>query len=220
MEVFITDYTEMGGGNYCVAGWDANQGRMVRPLPNGRNWSTAQIQQFGISPGVLMQFTVDDAAHPGDFPHTTEDTRVTQAGNLGQRADLWLGQDRPQTANSVQQAFGGNIVWNSVFQGRKQGVHIPVGTNCRSLWGLSINSNGMRFVEEFDKLKCIIDDGDDEYICAVSSAHLKTLFRQGGVNAVNAFLPTNTAAHVRLGLARAFGTQADKCFLMVNGIQI
>jgi hypothetical protein len=38
MEILITDVTEMGGGNCCVAGWDVVAKRMVRPLPNGSNW--------------------------------------------------------------------------------------------------------------------------------------------------------------------------------------
>ena len=33
MEILITDVTEMSGNNYCVAGWDAANKRMVRPLP-------------------------------------------------------------------------------------------------------------------------------------------------------------------------------------------
>lgn len=43
MRLVITDVTEMHGGNYCVAGWNAQTDRMVRPLPNGANW-TASIR--------------------------------------------------------------------------------------------------------------------------------------------------------------------------------
>lgn len=219
MQILITDLTEMGGGNFCVAGWNAANSRMIRPLPNGGNWSTAQIQQFGVEPGVLMEFDNAAAPHPGYFPHSTEDTRVTTAANLGARPDLWVGANAPQTAATVQDAFDGNVDWNSEFRGRKQGVHVARGTNCRSLWGLSINSNNINFIEDFEKLKCVINDGDDEYVCAVSSTRLKSLFRDGGTGAVNNAVPANTGIHVRLGLARAFGTHPEKCFLMVNGIQ-
>jgi hypothetical protein len=36
--ILITDVTEMKG-NYCVAGWDASDGRMIRPLAGGYNWT-------------------------------------------------------------------------------------------------------------------------------------------------------------------------------------
>jgi hypothetical protein len=35
MDVLITDVTEMGGANYCVAGWDIAAKRMVRPCRTG-----------------------------------------------------------------------------------------------------------------------------------------------------------------------------------------
>lgn len=219
MQILITELTEMGGGNFCVAGWDSVNARMIRPLPNGSNWPTAEIQKFGIAPGILMEFEDAAAPHPGHFPHSTEDTRVSAAANRGARPDLWIGANAPHTAGTVQQAFDGNVEWNSTFHGRKQGVHVAKGTNCRSLWGLSINSNNIDFIEEFHKLKCVIHDGDDEYVCAVSSTRLKSLFRDEGVIAVNNSIPPGRKIHMRLGLARAFGTHPDKCFLMVNGIQ-
>ncbi len=51
MEILVTDVTEMSGTNYCVAGWDATNKRMVRPLPGGGHWPQALIAKHGIQPG-------------------------------------------------------------------------------------------------------------------------------------------------------------------------
>ena len=35
MDILITDLTVMReGGNYCIAGWDSQNARMLRPLPD------------------------------------------------------------------------------------------------------------------------------------------------------------------------------------------
>jgi hypothetical protein len=39
MKLLITEVTEMHGDHFCVAGWRADIGEMVRPLPNGGNWA-------------------------------------------------------------------------------------------------------------------------------------------------------------------------------------
>jgi hypothetical protein len=55
MDLLITDVTEMGGGTYCVAGWDVSEKRMARPLPNGSNWSLALLEQHGVVAGKLIR---------------------------------------------------------------------------------------------------------------------------------------------------------------------
>ena len=76
----------------------------------------------------------------------------------------------------------------------------------------------MQFVEEFDKLKVVLNDGSVRYKLAVSSVALKTAWRQGGIEAVRQALPGGQQFHIRLGLARAFDNPPEKCYLMVNGI--
>jgi hypothetical protein len=43
ISIVLTDVTEMHGANYCVASWDPKDGRMIRPLPNGTNWTIALL---------------------------------------------------------------------------------------------------------------------------------------------------------------------------------
>src|SRR5882757_11423256 len=75
MEILVTDVTEMSGSNYCVAGWDATNKRMVRPLPGGGHWPQALIAKHRIQPGTVLKAIAMGAA-TGAFPHLTEDTPI------------------------------------------------------------------------------------------------------------------------------------------------
>lgn len=219
MQILITDVTEMGGGNYCVAGWDGQAQRMVRPLPSGGNWPTALIALHNIRPGITISAAAAGNAN-GAFPHRTEDTPINsdtiQLVNSG--PPNWLGAGSPHRTMTVDAAFGGNVVANSVWNGRIQGAHVPVGTQGRSLWGLEIDSNAITFIEDFNKLKAVVNDGHNAYVLSVSARTLKEQYRNGGADAANALLPNGARLHVRLGLARAWSSHPDKCYVMVNGV--
>jgi hypothetical protein len=220
MRLLITDVTEMGGGNFCVAGWDAQAASMVRPLPNGSNWTANGLAIHGINPGVTVDFALTGAQSNGAFPHRTEDRIVDPNQVVAQNipTPAWLSQASAARALTVQDAFNGYVQHNGEFNGRRQGVHIQTGVQTRSLWGLQIPRQNINFITDFDKLKAIVVDANHEYIIAVSSKILKDAYRAGGHASVNALLPAQGVLHVRLGLARAWGAQPDKCYLMVNGV--
>src|SRR4051812_3486520 len=96
MWILITDVTEMHQGNYCVAGWNASAGRMVRPLPNGSNWTGAQLVKYGIQPGTTIRVGAT-AAPSGVYPHYTEDTPIDLASVKLVSADskAWFGAGAP-----------------------------------------------------------------------------------------------------------------------------
>lgn len=110
MDVLITDVTEMGGGNYCVAGWDIAARRMIRPLPNGSNWPAALLGQHVIAAGKLVWVTPRGASN-GIFPHRTEDTSIEQASIAASNGVFsdWLGASAPQIAASLSAGFGGHL---------------------------------------------------------------------------------------------------------------
>ena len=93
MRLLITEVTDMSAGSFCVAGWDIDSHVMIRPLPNGSNWTTATIAQYAVEPGILMEFSPTGRAHNGSFPHTTEDTEVNAANIsvIDRSAQNWLG---------------------------------------------------------------------------------------------------------------------------------
>jgi hypothetical protein len=75
MELLITDVTVMHGGNYCVAGWNAPEGKMIRPLPLGHHWSAALLAKHSVVPGSLIH--VQPSGKPNSaFPHRTEDMPI------------------------------------------------------------------------------------------------------------------------------------------------
>jgi len=220
MKLLITEVTEMHGGNYCVAGWRADTQSMIRPLPNGSNWTQALLNASGVVPGALISITVTGQQHQGSFPHRTEDTIIDagQIANVQPGPINWFGPAAPAVASNVSNAFSGLVRHNSVWNAILQGVHVPINANCPSLGGVSIPRASLGFVVEFDKLKATLNDGSATYKLPVSSASLKEAWRQGGVAAVTGALPQVKRLHVRLGLARAFGNPADKCYMMINGV--
>lgn len=84
----------MSTGNFCVAGWDVNQLRMVRPLPGGRNWTAALLAQYAVVPGALIEFSPTGVAHNSSYPHLTEDTQVDIMATITLNAPLQIGLDK------------------------------------------------------------------------------------------------------------------------------
>ena len=220
MQLIITDVTEMHGNNFCVAGWGPQARRMVRPLPNGRNWTAWLLRQHNIIPGATIDVVPTGRPHQSAFPHRTEDTVVDPARIRHVNAGPidWFGANAPPAHNTVSAAFNNRIAHNSLWNNVTQGVHVPVGTPVGSLAAVELPRKAVRLVVQFNKLRVILDDGGARYNLPVSSWALKTAWRNGGLIAAKQALPRTPRFHIRLGLARAFGNQPVKCYLMVNGI--
>jgi hypothetical protein len=218
MEILITDVTEMGGGKYCVAGWDNAAKRMVRPLPNGNNWTTALLDRYKIVTGQLVQIEPQGTSS-GGFPHRTEDTPINQASIKATDRVFsdWLGPSAPAVAADLNTGFCGQLQWNGEWNGVKQGVHTPPGVQCSSLVAVRVPKANLSFAESFHKLRAILNDGSDRYQFTVSSKVLKEAWRSGGLAAVNNALPGRDDFHIRIGLARPFGNP-QKCYAMLNGV--
>jgi hypothetical protein len=210
MDVLITDVTEMQKGNYCAAGWNAAGRRMVRPLPNGRNWTAPLLEQLEIAPGVTVRVIPSGIAN-GAFPHRTEDTPidVSRTTVVGRAFSSWLGASAPPVAARLDEGFDGHLLWNREWNQARQSVYVPAGTQCRSLIAIRVGRTNISFSEEFEKLRTIVHDGTARYSLAVSSHVLKEAWRQGGLLAVRNALPRRAAYCVRVGLARPFGDRLD-----------
>jgi hypothetical protein len=218
MDILITDVTEMGGENYCVAGCDTATQRMVRPLPNGRNWPGSLLARHGITVGATIR-VVPQGVSTGVFPHRTEDTPITLASiqPIARGFSNWLGKGAPPESESLAVGFNENLQWNNVWKGVRQGAYVLPGTECDSLTAVRVDAADLTFIEDFGKLKGIVSDGSDTYKLAVSSRVLKEAWRKGGLDAVNRALPARPSFHVRVGLARQFGNP-PKCYAMLNGV--
>jgi hypothetical protein len=217
MELLITDVTEMGGETYCIAGWDTTANRMVRPLPNGSNWSSTLLGQHGIVAGRRIR-AVPRGASNGIFPHRTEDASIDPASieALNGVFSDWLGDSAPHVAADLETGFASLLKWNKVWNGVRQGVHTLPRAQCNSLVSVRTQKANLSFSEVFGKLKATINDGAASYQLTVSSKVLKEAWRTGGLAAVNNALPARTELHVRVGLARPFD-EPPKCYAMLNG---
>lgn len=220
MRLLITDLTEMHGGNFCVAGWDVHANRMIRPLPNGANWTAPLLQQHRVNPGATIEVWPTGIAGRGAYPHATEDTPVSvhniqfiSAGPVN-----WFGPNMPAVSPSLAAAFGGMLNHNNQWNGTLQGVHVAPATRVNSLGALRVPSQNLSFnVNNFGSLRAVLNDGRSSYDLAVSSHRLKTAWRQGQIPAIVAALPMTQNFHVRIGLARAFGNPS-KCYAMLNDV--
>jgi hypothetical protein len=218
MEILITDVTEMSGSNYCVAGWDATNKRMVRPLPSGGHWPQVLIAEYGIQPGTVLKAKRQGDA-TGEFPHLTEDTPIDPTSiSTSQSSPNWVGARAPDVSASVSEAFSNNLKWNKIYGGVHQGVYVPKAAQCSSLAAVNVGKANIFFAQPFGKLLAILNDGTAKYQLSVSSHIYKKAWREGGVTKATSLLPNRTRLHVRVGLARDFEGQPNRCYLMVNGI--
>ena len=189
MEILITDVTEMSGTNYCVAGWDATNKRMVRPLPGGGHWPAPLIAKYGIQPGTVLEIKPTGTA-TGALPHLTEDTPIDLTSiSANQSSPNWIGTSAPGVSASVSEAFRDSLQWNKVFRGVHQGVYVPTGTQCSSLAAVEVGKADICFSQPFGKLVAVLDDGTASYQLSVSSHIYKKAWREGGVAKAASLLP-------------------------------
>jgi hypothetical protein len=217
MDLLITDVTEMGGGTYCVAGWDVNAKRMARPLPNGSNWSSQLLGQHGIVAGKMIR-AEPKGTPSGIFPHRTEDAPIDPASiksSNGVFSD-WLGASAPVVAADLETGFADQLKWNKIWNEVRQGVHTLPRAKCASLTSVQVPRANLVLSEPFESLKATLNDGAASYQLTVSSKVLKEAWRAGGLSAVTDALPARDIFHVRVGLARPFGDPL-KCYAMLNG---
>jgi hypothetical protein len=218
MEILITDVTEMSGRNFCVAGWDAANKRMIRRLPDGGHWPQALIAKHGIQPGTVLT-AEPKGTQTSALPHSAEDTPIDPTTiSTSQTSPDWTGTTAPEISLTIAQAFSNCLQWNKIFRGIHQGVYVPKGTNCSSLAAVKIGKADISFCEPFGKLLAIINDGTASYQLSVSSHIYKVGWREGGIAKAASLLPNRSKLHVRVGLARDFEGQPNRCYLMVNGI--
>ncbi|MGB6175694.1 MAG: hypothetical protein WBF43_05010 [Methylocella sp.] len=158
MRLLITEVTEMHGGNYCVAGWHAETRTMVRPLPNGANWTAALLAQHGVVPGAALSLRSNGMQPNSAYPHRTEDTPIDPASIklVSPGPGTWFGANAPPTSATLADAFEGNVRHNTAWDGVLQGIHAPTGVQSRSLWAVAIQRDRMSFVEDFQKLKAVL----------------------------------------------------------------
>ena len=220
LHLLITEVTDIHRGLYCVAGWDNAGARMVRPLPDGVHWPRALLESNVVAPGTSIAVTPNRIRLHGDYPHRTEDLPIDLAPIhlLPPTPVHWFGTDAPPTAATLTEAFGDSLRHTGLWRGHRRGAHVPTGTRTCSLHGLRVPSHHLGFVEDDERLRALLQDAEARYNLPVTSHALREIWRGEGIAAVRRALPAGTDLHVRLGLARGFGEQRDRCYVMLNGV--
>jgi hypothetical protein len=220
LRLLITEVTDIHRGLYCVAGWDLGGARMVRPLPDGAYWHRSLLETAGIAPGVTCEVIPNRIHLHGDYPHRSEDLPIDLApiDALPAAPVHWFGTDAPPIAATLAEAFGGNLRHTGFWRGHRRGTHVPAGTRTCSLHGLRVPSHHVSFIEDDERLRALLQDAEARYNLPVSSHSLREIWRVEGIAAVRRALPAGTDLHVRVGLARGFGDQRDRCYVMLNGV--
>ena len=220
LRLLITEVTDIHRGLYCVAGWDPAGARMVRPLPDGVYWPRFLLETAGVVPGVTFEVTPNRIHLHDDYPHRSEDLPIDLApiDALPGAPVQWFGTGAPPTAATLADAFGGNLRHTGLWRGHRRGAHVLVGTRTCSLHGLRIASHHVSFMEDDERLRVLLQDAETRYNLPVSSRSLREIWHVEGIAAVRRALPAGTDLHVRVGLARGFGEQRDRCYVMLNGV--
>jgi len=229
-DLIITDVTRYGD-LFCVAGWDVNNGGMIRPEPPTANavaeasrfWS-AQYAGPGKFFAVGNRVRFDAAMPPANFPfpHATEDRVVIAGGHsaiLGQMTAAQMVQAVGGSVSaSIDAAFGGQL--HRAYSGK---AHVPAGAQTCSLDAIEINPGSISFYEDNPapgkrRLRAQIDEDGVEYDFSVPADAARTRFLAGGVPALEADAQASQSIHVRLGLCRPFAAMPNSCYAQVNGL--
>jgi len=220
LRLLVTEVTEIHRGVYCVAAWDADGRRPVRPLPDGINWTRAQIDDNRVAPGARIAVIPNRIRPRGSYPHQSEDLPVDPAPieRLADAPTDWFGPDAPPAATTLSAAFGARLCHTHVWHGHRRGAFVPTGARVSSLQGVRMASRDLSFMEIDDRLRALLRDAEARYELPVVSRALREVWRAEGVAAVRRMLPVDTALHARIGLARGRAEQADKCYAMLNGV--
>lgn len=219
--VVVTDVTEMGSGWYCVAGWDAAAGRMVRPLSApGKHWGREWIGPLGLWPGNAADFEDGGTPAISRAPHARED-RLVVPGSMrilrsGEGAG-WLRQVAGSVSASMQAAFGHAVAFEQEGDNRFR-PRIAPGTDCPSLGAVVIPAGRLRlFVNAKGSLRACLREGGACWYLPVVGHAIRATWRIEGIARAQALLGSGRL-HVRLGLARADAARGiEDCYVMLNG---
>jgi hypothetical protein len=223
----VTEVTRMSRGLYCVAGMNLHDRKMMRPLmADGSNWHLGSKRDV-FHPGHVIR-CVPTGVRAAVMPHATEDTRLSRLPEFL----LELSESElyalllPTAKDSIALAIGAQPIDNK---------YVEEGTKCRSLGGVSVVRDQIRFSFDWGKLRLALTDSDGaDYDLKVTSDWLQHVFSPSdeeaephfGVDEANEWLDVNTETDkiiLRVGLARPWDGRENnwsplRCYLQLNGI--
>ncbi len=228
--LLITDVTRYGS-LFCVAGWDLNSNRMIRPEPQGataQNESSRFWHNDSAGPGKFFDVgnIVEVAAStpPPDFPfpHATEDRIYFhhKSNNLIKKLPHTeiVYAVRTGIKTSLNDIFGGNFQVTSTGK-----IYVDANTQTCSLDSITITPGQISFYSKpneknQEKLRARISEKTNTYNFSVPADAALSLFSGGGVDALAHAANSSQKIHVRLGLSRPYVKIPNTCYVQINGL--
>lgn len=223
-QILVTDVTCYGDLR-CVAGWDVDRGRMIRPEPptasaaeaskfwDGRFAGAGQI----FSVGNIVRFEAADPPANFLFPHATEDRLVVEGTDIQNARSLNLREMIASVAGSrsatLSDAFDGGLIRPNSGK-----AYVQSGHRGRSLGAIEIRADEIAFHEVYDgkrKLRARLSIDQTTYNLSVTSDALRRRWRTGGLQALEEDRKKSDRIHVRVGLARPLS--GGQCYAQING---
>lgn len=229
-EMIVTDVT-CYGTLYCVAGWDIQNGRMIRPEPPGSNTAVESSRFWGdafagpgkiFSVGNIVRFDAADPPAHFPFPHATEDRILIAGSNITSLRQIAPSQVAHDVAvglsPSLQHVFGGKLIRTNSGK-----AYVPAGEQTCSLDAIEIAPGSISFYEENPspgkrRLRALINQSGLGYDFSVPADAARSRFLQAGCAALQADAAASQRIHVRLGLSRPFPAMPDSCYAQINGL--
>jgi hypothetical protein len=225
--IAVTDVTRYGD-KFCIAGWELDRSKMIRPQPFGAQagsepskfWPSNQAGEGqALAVGNVVRF---DAAKPDPtfgFPHATEDRVLLQGGTI--EVLKQVGTDalakavRDSVSQSLAGAFGGGLERKA--NGK---AYVKPGFKGPSLGAIEVKSDAIHLHEHTDwngrtKLRAWVNDGAQNYDLSVPAESIGNRWREVGIEKLKEEVVACDLIHVRVGLARAFPD--NPCYAQANG---
>jgi hypothetical protein len=219
--VLVTDITNFGELR-CVAGWDLDRSKMIRPEPSpGGFWPASKVAPNGpFELGKVAKFAATEPSRNStDFPHRTEDRVVVGPIAAGAPPENHEKMLRDAAFASLSALFEENLV----VTGHK--AYIKTGTRCRSLGGLVVKAKGVK-IETYNnyknkqRLRLNFSDGTLSLAPNLTSSKAYSYVAANKLGIVNTNISKASELLLRIGLARGFPEYPDRCYLQVNGLSI
>ncbi|WP_315739193.1 MULTISPECIES: dual OB domain-containing protein [unclassified Bradyrhizobium] len=227
--LIVTDVTRYGT-LFCVAGWDLQEGRMVRPEPPTMNPAVEASRFWGdqnagpgkfFDIGNVVRFETAPAPANSPYPHATEDRIFVDGKETAVLKKITPAEIAssvaPGMSPSIDRAFSGAL--QRAYSGK---AYVRAGERTVSLDAVQIQPNAISFYEDSSngkrKLRAEIVQDGIEYDLSVPADAAAAQFLAGGVEALAAAAQASTIIHVRLGLSRPFAQMPDSCYAQVNGL--
>lgn len=230
-KLIITDVTRYGD-LFCVAGWDVEDGGMVRPEPHdavanreaSRFWKGDLAgPNRALAAGNLVQLEAKLPPRDFPYPHASEDRLVVASTEVAKLQELDAKGVAKLAEGSVHKSLG-EVFGGRLIRSNSGKAYVSAGERVASLGAIEVSPTSVRFYEQRNsqtgkrQLRALIREQGVDYDLSVPADSPRGLFLSDGADAVQAYARECNTLHLRIGLCRPFAAMPDSCYAQVNGL--